>query len=126
MREVWCHKRYLTNDPTITELPDVEGELGTELKEKDNFIVSIYITVDEQPKLNRCRTKNYSKLKMVRGGGGKIWREDHLLFLALDFRFFLFQHEGEFVYVVVDIAYLGSDIGGHSNCGLVRVTTCAK
>ncbi|PRP85121.1 hypothetical protein PROFUN_07192 [Planoprotostelium fungivorum] len=32
--------RFLTNDPTKTDLPDIEGELGTELKAKDNFINS--------------------------------------------------------------------------------------
>jgi len=34
------NSRFLTNDPTKTELPDIEGELGTKLKEKDNFINS--------------------------------------------------------------------------------------
>eukprot|EP01117_Protostelium_nocturnum_P002409 TRINITY_DN1309_c0_g1_i1.p1 TRINITY_DN1309_c0_g1~~TRINITY_DN1309_c0_g1_i1.p1 ORF type:complete len:272 (+),score=120.00 TRINITY_DN1309_c0_g1_i1:89-904(+) len=32
--------KFLTNDPTITELPKIEGELGEELAEKDRIIDS--------------------------------------------------------------------------------------
>jgi len=39
--------RMLTNDPTITELPDIEGELGTELKDKDNQINQKLLLVED-------------------------------------------------------------------------------
>jgi len=39
--------RMLTNDPTVTTLPDIEGDIGNELKEKDNYINQKLLLVED-------------------------------------------------------------------------------